>query len=81
MPSFEQMELNLALSGINWSKLGSSDYINFPDKIDQQILAQFQQDLLGIENKIKTRNQQRLTDTGVEYPYLLPSRIPNSINI
>ncbi|TAF06250.1 MAG: lipoxygenase [Nostocales cyanobacterium] len=77
----EQMQLTFALSGINWSKLGSSDFIQFVDKIDKQILAQFQNDLLEIESKIKTRNQQRLTASGVEYPYLLPSRIPNSINI
>ncbi|MBD2296531.1 lipoxygenase [Anabaena sphaerica FACHB-251] len=77
----EQMQLTFALSGINWSKLGSSDFIQFADKIDKQILAQFQNDLLEIERKIKDRNQQRLTDSGVEYPYLLPSRIPNSINI
>ncbi|MEA5578425.1 lipoxygenase family protein [Anabaena sp. UHCC 0451] len=77
----EQMQLTFALSGINWSKLGSSDFIQFADKIDRQILAQFQNDLLEIEGRIKTRNQQRLTDSGVEYPYLLPSRIPNSINI
>jgi arachidonate 15-lipoxygenase len=78
---FEQMQLNLALSGINWSKLGSSEFIQFTDKIDQQILTQFQNDLSGVEYKIKTRNQQRFQDSGVEYPYLLPSQIPNSINI
>lgn len=77
----QQMRLTSALSGIYWGNLGSSDLIQFADKIDRQILAQFQNDLLEIENKIKARNQQRLTDSGVEYPYLLPSRIPNSINI
>lgn len=77
----EQMQLTFALSGINWSKLGSSDFIQFADKIDRQILAHFQSDLLEIESKIKSRNQQRSLETGVEYPYLLPSRIPNSINI
>jgi arachidonate 15-lipoxygenase len=34
-----------------------------------------------IEHQINARNQQRLLNTGIEYPYLLPSRIPNSINI
>jgi arachidonate 15-lipoxygenase len=77
----EQMQLTFALSGINWSKLGSADLIQFADKIDRQILAHFQSDLLEIESKIKSRNQQRFLETGVEYPYLLPSRIPNSINI
>ncbi|MBD2628798.1 lipoxygenase family protein [Trichormus variabilis] len=77
----QQMRLTSALSGIYWGNLGSSDLIQFADKIDRQIIAQFQNDLLEIENKITARNQQRLTDSGVEYPYLLPSRIPNSINI
>lgn len=77
----EQMQLSFALSGIHWSKLGSSNFIQFVDRIDRQILAQFQNDLLEIESIIKTRNQQRFTVTGVEYPYLLPSHIPNSINI
>ncbi|WP_413174100.1 lipoxygenase family protein [Anabaena azotica] len=77
----QQMQLTFALCGINWSKLGSSEFIQFADKIDKQILAQFQSDLLEIERKITVRNQQRFIETGVEYPYLLPSRIPNSINI
>lgn len=77
----QQMQITFALSNINWSKLGSSDFIQFADKIDRQILAQFQSDLLEIESKIKSRNQQRSLETGVEYPYLLPSQIPNSINI
>ncbi|WP_353929260.1 lipoxygenase family protein [Okeanomitos corallinicola TIOX110] len=78
---FQQMQLSFALGGINWSKLGSSDLIQFADRIDRQILNQFQNDLWEIESKIKSRNQQRLINSGVEYPYLLPSRIPNSINI
>jgi len=76
-----QMQLTSALSGIHWGRLGSSDLIQFSQKSDYQILAQFQNDLSLIESTIKGRNQQRLTDSGVEYPYLLPSRIPNSINI
>lgn len=76
-----QMQLTSALSGIHWGRLGSSDLIQFSQKSDRQILAQFQNDLSLIESTIKGRNQQRFTDSGVEYPYLLPSRIPNSINI
>ncbi|NET72032.1 MAG: lipoxygenase [Sphaerospermopsis sp. SIO1G2] len=78
---FQQMQLSFALSGINWSKLGSSEMINFADRIDRQILAQFQSDLGEIESKITSLNQQRLINTGVDYPYLLPSQIPNSINV
>jgi arachidonate 15-lipoxygenase len=76
-----QIQLTSALSGIHWGTLGSSDLIQFSQKSDRQILAQFQNDLSSIESTIKGRNQQRFTDSGVEYPYLLPSRIPNSISI
>ena len=76
-----QMELSFALSGIRWGTLGSSELIRFVDAGDRQTLAQFQADLAAIELKINARNQQRRAESGVEYPYLLPSRIPNSINI
>ncbi|WP_313954453.1 lipoxygenase family protein [Anabaena subtropica] len=77
----KQMELTFALSGISWGKLGSSELIQFANRGDRQILSQFQSELVEIETKIKIRNQKRLVNTGVDYPYLLPSRIPNSINI
>lgn len=76
-----QMELTFALSGIRWGQLGSSDLIRFADAGDRQILAQFQADLTEIEAKIRRRNLDRLSNWGVDYPYLLPSLIPNSINI
>jgi len=76
-----QMELAFALSGIRWGRLGSSALMQFVEAGDRQALAQLQAELLDIEAKINTRNQQRLAHSGVEYPYLLPSRIPNSINI
>lgn len=76
-----QMQLTFALSGIRWGSLGSSDLIQFIDPGDRQALSQFQAELAAIEAKINTRNQQRLAKDGIDYPYLLPSRIPNSINI
>ncbi|MBD2075366.1 lipoxygenase [Phormidium sp. FACHB-592] len=76
-----QMELTFALSGIRWGTLGSTALSQFLDRGDRQILEQFQADLADIEVKINARNQQRLATSGIEYPYLLPSRIPNSINI
>lgn len=72
-----QMQLTFALNGIYWGRLGSSELIQFANGGDRQILSQFQNDLAQIESQIKGRNQKR----SVEYPYLLPSRIPNSINI
>lgn len=77
----EQMRLTFILSAIRWGRLGSSDLIKFVDGGDREILAQFQADLQEIESQIETRNQQRRQETGLDYPYLLPSQIPNSINI
>ena len=76
-----QMELTFALSGLRYGKFGSSDLIQFAERGDRLILAQFQQELTEIEANINARNQLRLVESGVEYPYLLPSCIPNSINI
>ncbi|MBF2027012.1 MAG: lipoxygenase [Oscillatoriales cyanobacterium C42_A2020_001] len=76
-----QMELTLALSGICWGTLGSSAQIPFADLSDRAVLSQFQHELQEIERKIGDRNRARLLDWGIDYPYLLPSRIPNSINI
>jgi arachidonate 15-lipoxygenase len=76
-----QIELAFALSGIRWGQLGSSAHIRFVDSGDRAILAQFQAELQAIEQKIMVRNQERLERFDVDYPYLLPSRIPNSINI
>ena len=76
-----QMELTLTLNGIRFGHLGSEELIQFKDGGDRQILQQFQADLAAIEHQITQRNQQRLATAGIDYPYLLPSRIPNSINI
>lgn len=85
LPSAEQdlkqMELTFALSGVRWGRLGDSSWIRFADPGDRQVLHRFQQELKEIESKIDQRNQQRLQKSGVDYPYLLPSRVPNSINI
>lgn len=77
----QQMELTFALSGIIWSQLGDDRYIQFSDSGDRKILQQFQARLSRIETEIQQRNQHRLQRDGVAYPYLLPSQIPNSINI
>jgi arachidonate 15-lipoxygenase len=76
-----QMELTFALSGIIWGRLGDSQLIQYEEEGDRQILRQFQLQLESVEREIQQRNQQRLNRDGVDYPYLLPSRIPNSINI
>jgi len=48
----------------------------FTDPIIQSHLARFQQELLKIEDEINERNKTR-----TPYEFLLPSRIPQSINI
>ncbi|MBW4521290.1 MAG: lipoxygenase [Scytolyngbya sp. HA4215-MV1] len=77
----KQTELTFALSGIIWSRLGNEKFIRFSHESDRQILRAFQHRLADIETEIQTRNQQRLQKDGIDYPYLLPSQIPNSINI
>ncbi len=76
-----QMELAYALSGIRWGKLGCGEAMQFRDRGDRAILKHFQADLAGIEDQIRDRNRQRQRRDGVPYPYLLPSQIPNTINI
>lgn len=76
-----QMELAFALSGIRWSCLGESRWMDFKHGGDRQLLQGFQQELAAVERQINSHNLQRIARWGVEYPYLLPSRIPNSINI
>jgi len=75
-----QMELTFALSGIRWSQIGFPDQAP-SDRGDLKLLQAFQRELSDIERCINTRNQERLKHWGVDYPYLLPSQIPNSINI
>jgi arachidonate 15-lipoxygenase len=77
----DQIELAFALSGIRWGQLGSTELIDFKDPGDRAILGQFQAELNAIERQITERNQERLERFDVDYPYLLPSQIPNSINI
>jgi arachidonate 15-lipoxygenase len=76
-----QIELTYTLSEIRWSELGNSDYIKFNNADEQAILKSFQSELATIETEIQHRNQKRLAQDGIDYPYLLPSQISNSINI
>jgi arachidonate 15-lipoxygenase len=85
LPSAEkdlgQIELTFALSGIRWSQLGSSYVIEFTKESDRQVLRKFQAELDQIGMTIDLRNAQRKLSTGIDYPYLHPLLIPNSINI
>ncbi|MBW4537849.1 MAG: lipoxygenase [Myxacorys chilensis ATA2-1-KO14] len=76
-----QMELAFALSGIRWSQLGSSQMIQFNKQCDRQVLQKFQSELAQIGTTINHRNAHRKLNAGIDYPYLHPALIPNSINI
>lgn len=76
-----QMELTFALSRIRWGHFADSKLMEFVDAGDRDILQKLQSDLQSIEHEIQRRNHQRLRRDGIAYPYLLPSQIPNSINI
>jgi arachidonate 15-lipoxygenase len=72
-----QSQVNLAtlLGTLYFTKLG--DYgVHLPDPKVRGLLQQFQDDLKQIEQTIYRRNKVR-----IPYCYLLPSKIPQSINI
>jgi arachidonate 15-lipoxygenase len=81
----EQLNILHLLGSVHYRQLGDYRSNQFPYHHwfeDNQItkkdgpLAQFQQALQQVENTIHVRNSMRIT-----YEFLLPSRIPNSINI
>ncbi len=80
LPPLEQAQgqLNLVhiLGSIYYNKLSDYPADYFKDSLVKTALQTFQNNLLEIEATIHQRNQNRPT-----YEYLLPSRIPQSINI
>jgi arachidonate 15-lipoxygenase len=73
-----QVQLNLTylLGSVYYTKLG--DYTNLTDARVQKPLQDFQKKLEEIESKIILRN---LTHPEKSYKFLMPSKIPQSINI
>lgn len=71
-----QMEVLYLLGSVYFTKLGDYGDNYFAEPAIQGFLKQFQQDLLGIEAEINQRNKTR-----TPYEFLLPSKIPQSINI
>lgn len=71
-----QLQVGYILGSVYYTRLGEygSNYFTEPDI--QKHLLQFKQDLLDIEAEIIERNKTR-----IPYDFLLPSRIPQSINI
>jgi arachidonate 15-lipoxygenase len=71
-----QMELAYLLGSVYYTTLGDYRPGHFQDTRTQAPLAAFRQQLTEIGKNIRTRNQSRRP-----YEYLIPSRIPQSINI
>lgn len=72
----DQLKIMYGLSAYQYDRLGYYDE-TFSDRRAQLIVEKFQQNLNCIERKIELRNKSRL----VEYNYLKPSLVLNSISI
>ena len=64
------------LGSVYFTRLGDYGDDYFTDPVIQNHLAKFQQELIKIEEEINERNKTR-----TPYEFLLPSKIPQSINI
>ena len=80
LPPLEQaqQQLNLVylLGSVYYNQLGDYSQDYFQNSSVKKALHEFQKNLREIEDTINQRNQNRPT-----YEYLLPSKIPQSINI
>ena len=70
------LDILYLLSSVYYTRLGDYGDGYFTDPVIQNHLAEFQQELLKIEDEINERNKTR-----TRYEFLLPSKIPQSINI
>lgn len=71
-----QLDILYLLSSVYYTRLGDYGEGYFTDPAIQNHLARFQQELIRIEEEINKRNRTR-----TPYEFLLPSKIPQSINI
>jgi arachidonate 15-lipoxygenase len=70
------LDILYLLSSVYYTRLGDYGDGYFTDPVIQTHLATFQQELIKIEDEINERNKTR-----TPYEFLLPSKIPQSINI
>ena len=70
------LDILYLLSSVYYTRLGDYGNNYFTDPAIQNHLAKFQQELIKIEEEINERNKTR-----TPYEFLLPSKIPQSINI
>jgi arachidonate 15-lipoxygenase len=72
-----QQALGFTIGGVYYTQLGKYPTCHFADARVRVPLFAFQKELRRVEEIINDRNITRL----LKYPYLLPSRIPQSTNI
>jgi arachidonate 15-lipoxygenase len=72
-----QQALGFVIGSVYYTELGHYPLCHFADGRVRFPLMAFQEELRRIEEIIRERNMTRL----LRYPYLLPSRIPQSTNI
>jgi arachidonate 15-lipoxygenase len=72
-----QVEFLSLLGGVYHTKLGEYPAVWFQDPAIHTQLERFQEELVTIGRTIEGRNRTRLAP----YPYFMPERIPQSINI
>lgn len=70
------LDILYLLSSVYYTRLGDYGDDYFTDPVIKKHLAEFQQELSKIEAEINERNKTR-----TPYEFLLPSKIPQSINI
>lgn len=70
------LDILYLLSSVYYTRLGDYGNDYFTDPVIRTHLAEFQQELIKIEAEINERNKTR-----TPYEFLLPSKIPQSINI
>lgn len=70
------LDILYLLSSVYYTRLGDYGNNYFTDPVIQKHLGRFQHELIKIEEEISERNKTR-----TPYEFLLPSKIPQSINI
>ena len=76
-----QLNLGCLLGSVHYTQLGKYDSNHFENENVKQLLIEFQEKLEEIKEKINQRNNQGASYLPYAYEYLLPSNIPQSINV
>ena len=77
----EQLNLTYLLGSVYYTRLGCYGDDHFKNDLVKAALETFQVKLREIEKIITKRNQNRRNQNHPSYEYLLPTKIPQSINI